>query len=298
LYRKNPDLRHLTQFSNQGNEVAFGTIGNASTAEGLFWESINAIGVLQIPVLMSVWDDGYGISVPNEYQMTKGDISAIMAGFQRDADGPGYELFQVRGWDYPALCEVYAQAAQICREEHVPVFIHVTEITQPQGHSTSGSHERYKSKERLAWEAAHDGIRKMREWMIESGIATVAEVDAIEKEAKETAREARNTAWNDFMNSILPDQNEALRLLAEAARVSAHGVQLQALAEALARTNNPIRSDALSTVKKALRLLRNETGKHRTQLIAWVERVEAENRERYNSHLYSESNQAVVRVRR
>jgi TPP-dependent pyruvate/acetoin dehydrogenase alpha subunit len=198
LYRKNPDLRHLTHFSNQGNEVAFGTIGNASTAEGLFWESINAIGVLQVPVLMSVWDDGYGISVPNEYQMTKGDISAIMAGFQRGADGPGYELFRVRGWDYPALCEVYAQAAQICREEHVPVFIHVTEITQPQGHSTSGSHERYKSKERLAWEAAHDSIRKMREWMIESGIATVAEVDAIEKAAKETAKEARSTAWNDF----------------------------------------------------------------------------------------------------
>jgi len=296
LYRKNPALRHLTQFSNKGNEVAFGTIGNASTAEGLFWESINAIGVLQVPVLMSVWDDGYGISVPNEYQMTKGDISAILAGFQRDADGPGYELFKVRGWDYPALCEVYAQAAQICREEHVPVLIHVTEITQPQGHSTSGSHERYKPKERLTWEAAHDGIRKMREWMIESGIATAAEVDAIEKEAKEAAKEARNAAWTDFTNSILPDQNEALRLLEEAARVSAYEVQLQAMAEALARTNNPIRSDGLSTVKKALRLLRNEPGRHRAGLIAWVERVEAENRERYNSHLYSQSDQAVVRV--
>lgn len=297
LYRENPELQHLTQFSSQGNEVAFGTIGNASTAEGAFWEAVNAIGVLQVPVLLSVWDDGYGISVPNEYQMTKGDISAIMAGFQRGADGPGYEIFKVRGWDYPALCEVYAQAAQICREEHVPVFIHVTEITQPQGHSTSGSHERYKPRERLAWEAAHDGIRKMREWILESGIATGDEVDTIEKEAKETARYARNNAWAAFMESILPDQQDALQLMEEAARISKRGVQIQALAEALARTNNPIRSDAVSVMKKTLRLLRGETGRHRDDIIRWVHRIEAENRERYNSHLYSQSDQAVIRVK-
>ncbi len=297
LYRENPELQHLTQFSSQGNEVAFGTIGNASTAEGAFWEAVNAIGVLQVPVLLSVWDDGYGISVPNEYQMTKGDISAIMAGFQRGADGPGYEIFKVRGWDYPALCEVYAQAAQICREEHVPVFIHVTEITQPQGHSTSGSHERYKPRERLAWEAAHDGIRKMREWILESGIATGDEVDTIEKEAKETARYARNNAWAAFMESILPDQQDALQLMEEAARISKRGVQIQALAEALARTNNPIRSDAVSVMKKTLRLLRGETGRHRDDIIRWVHRIEAENRERYNSHLYSQSGQAVIRVK-
>ncbi len=181
LYRENKGLHHLTQFSDNGNEVAFGTIGNASCAEGPFFEAMNAAGVLQIPMLMSVWDDGYGISVPNDIQITKSNISEILKGFQRDENNKGFEIFVVNGWDYPALCETYAKAAKICREEHVPCLVHVVEITQPQGHSTSGSHERYKPTERLEWEKQHDCLLKMREWIISEEIATEEEISNLEK---------------------------------------------------------------------------------------------------------------------
>ena len=166
MYRNNPELRGMSEFSSNGNEIAFGTIGNASTSEGVFFEAVNAAGVRQIPVLLSIWDDGYGISVPNNIQTTKEDIAEVLKGFQRDENNPGFEIFKVKGWDYPALCEAYEQAAKICREEHVPVLIHITEMTQPQGHSTSGSHERYKSDERLTWEEEYDCILQMRKWIL------------------------------------------------------------------------------------------------------------------------------------
>ena len=202
LYRENPGLHHMTEFSNQGNEIAFGTIGNAATSEGMFFEAMNAAGVLQIPVLMSVWDDGYGISVPNEYHTTKGSISEIMKGFKRTAKEKGIEIFTVNGWDYEALCSTYEKAARVCREDHVPVLVHVTEVTQPQGHSTSGSHERYKSKERLQWEADHDCILKMRQWIIKKGYATDEEMDDLESVAKKEAKTAKNDAWKAFMQDI------------------------------------------------------------------------------------------------
>ena len=184
LFRQNPGLQGLKQFSMNGNEVAFGTIGNASTSEGMFFEAINAAGVLQVPMLVSVWDDGYGISVPSELQTTKGSISEILSGFQRNSEEEqGYEIFRVKGWDYIGLCETYEAAVRVCREQHVPVLVHVEEMTQPQGHSTSGSHERYKPEERLAWEAAYDCLKKMREWILENGIAKIEMFYKIEAEA-------------------------------------------------------------------------------------------------------------------
>ncbi|MFN6039887.1 MAG: thiamine pyrophosphate-dependent dehydrogenase E1 component subunit alpha, partial [Bacteroidota bacterium] len=193
FFRVNPELQteHYDHLSRKGNEVAFGTIGDASTSEGLFWETINAAGVLQIPMLVSVWDDGHGISVPKKYQTTKESISEILKGFQRENDGKGYEIFKTRGWDYPHLVETYEKAVKLCREEHVPVLVHVEEVTQPQGHSTSGSHERYKSKERLEWEKEFDPVKKMKEWIIQNVLATNEECDKIEEDAKELVRLAK-----------------------------------------------------------------------------------------------------------
>src|SRR6201995_3955656 len=191
LYRQNKELEYLKQFSVNGNEVAFGTIGNGSTSEGLFFETFNAAGVLQVPMAISIWDDAYAISVPANLQTTKEDISEILKGFQREDGTNGYEIFKVRGWDYVALCETYERAIAVCRKEHVPVLIHVTEMTQPQGHSTSGSHERYKSKERLAWEDDHDCLLQMRRWMISSAITTETEMDDLEATAKKHVRDIK-----------------------------------------------------------------------------------------------------------
>src|SRR6201986_1315137 len=202
LYRQNKELQYLSQFSVNGNEVAFGTIGNGSTSEGLFFETFNAAGVLQVPMAISIWDDAYAISVPASLQTTKEDISEILKGFQCEEGTNGYEIFKVRGWDYVALCETYERAIGICRERHVPVLIHVTEMTQPQGHSTSGSHERYKSKERLEWENDHDCLVKMRGWMIESAIASAEEMDELEATAKKYVRDCQREAWNELAEEI------------------------------------------------------------------------------------------------
>jgi len=297
LYRQNPELQSLHEFSVNGNEVAFGTIGNASTSEGMFFEAINAGGVLQIPMLVSVWDDGYGISVPAEYQTTKGSISEILAGFQRNSEGQqGYEIFKVKGWDYAALCETYEAAVRVCREQHVPVLIHVEELTQPQGHSTSGSHERYKSKERLEWEAGLDCMKKMREWILENDIATAGELDQIESDAKDTVRAARSAAWNDFASSIKADQEEALRLLNNLAVSSEHTTELATLADELQKNSNPIRSDAVRTVRRALRYVRNERNEAKRALIGWLEQTLGENADRYNSYLYSQSDRSALLV--
>ncbi|MGV3586600.1 MAG: alpha-ketoacid dehydrogenase subunit alpha/beta [Adhaeribacter sp.] len=299
LYRHNPDLKHLDQFSVNGNEVAFGTIGNASTSEGPFFEAINAAGVLQIPMLVSVWDDGYGISVPSEYQTTKGSISDALAGFQRNSKGEqGYEIFKVKGWDYAGLLEVYAKAVPLCREEHVPVLIHVEEMTQPQGHSTSGSHERYKSKERLQWEEEYDCIKKMREWILSNEYATSDALNALENEAKETVRLARNEAWAAYIGEIKADQDEALGLLEQviAQTTSEYAGKISETVQELRKTTTPNRYDAIKAVKKALRFIRNERNQAKKELIGWIEKVTGENADRYNSYVISQSEESPLLV--
>jgi len=297
LYRHNPKLQSMKQFSLNGNEVAFGTIGNASTSEGMFFEAINAAGVLQIPMLVSVWDDGYGISVPAEYQTTKGSISDILSGFQRNSEQEqGYEIFRVKGWDYIGLCETYEAAVRVCREQHVPVLIHVEEVTQPQGHSTSGSHERYKPAERLAWEAEYDCLKKMREWILENGIATNEQVEQIEAEAKETVRTARSTAWGELLNSVKEDHKEALRLLDNLAASSDEATQLASIARELRKIEPPIRSDAVRAVRKALRYVRGERSQAKRELVGWLEQTMGENADRYNSYLFSQSEESVLQV--
>lgn len=227
LYRQNPELRSLTQFSDNGNEVAWGTIGNASTSEGMFFETINAAGVLQVPMVVSVWDDGYGISVPNEYHTTKGSISDVLRGFQRNDDQKGYEIFVVKGWDVEGLDRAYSNAARIAREEHVPVIIHVIEMTQPQGHSTSGSHERYKSKERLEWEREYDCILRFRDYLVSHSIATHEELDKIDQEAKQYVKSEKEAAWNAFSKEIKGELNEAVALIRQASMASVHKVHLE-----------------------------------------------------------------------
>jgi len=297
LFRHNPALNGMTDFSHGGNEIVFGTIGDASTSQGMFWETMNAAGVLQVPLLMSVWDDGYGISVPVEYQTTKGSISRAMAGFQRDTpDERGFEIFTVKGWDYVALLETYQQAAQVCRDEQVPVLVHVQELTQPQGHSTSGSHERYKSKERLRWEAEHDCNQVFRQWILQNGYATNDELDTIDAEAKQVARQARTEAWNAYQQSMKEDYDEALEGLQRAARNSPKSNELMAIREDLRKNTTALRRDATSAVRKALRLLRADTGLAREGLQQWLTRTNAANDDHYSSHLYSQSPESPMLI--
>ncbi|WP_426491148.1 thiamine pyrophosphate-dependent enzyme [Hymenobacter sp. 102] len=297
LYRQNPELHQFSQFSVNGNEVAFGTIGNASTSEGMFFEAINAAGVLQIPLLISVWDDHYGISVPAEYQTTKQSISEILKGFQREGEGQdGFEIFRVRGWDYPALVDTYQRAAEVCRTQHVPVLIHVQEVTQPQGHSTSGSHERYKSKDRLSWEEQHDCLRKLREWLLVEGHAAEQELDQIEAEAKETVKQARTAAWNEFFNPIKQEAAEVVELLNRLVKENGGENQLHELVEALAHNPAPIRADLVRTVRRALRQVRGQRSGARRELQNWLEQALAENADRYNSYLFSQSEEAIGNI--
>lgn len=293
LYRENPALKSYPQFSTNGNEIAFGTIGNASTSEGMFFESLNAAGVLQVPMLVSVWDDEYGISVPKEYQTTKGSISKILAGFQRSEREKGFEIFTAKGWDYEGLIAAYQKAERVCREEHVPVLFHVVEMTQPQGHSTSGSHERYKSKERLAWEKAHDCILKMREWMIEEGIAAPDELNALEKEAKATAKAAKETAWKKFNEDIQRDQRQLMEILQEGIGTFP---ELEGIKNTLVKTINPLRMDAMKAARKAARILRNNEAPIRSSLLEWIKRNETANTDRFSSHLHSQSEWSALKT--
>ncbi|WP_293896812.1 thiamine pyrophosphate-dependent enzyme [Sporocytophaga sp.] len=297
LYRLNPELKDIKGFSNNGNEVAFGTIGNAATAEGIFFEAINAAGVLQIPMVVSIWDDGYGISVPQEYQTTKVDISKMFEGFKRTDSERGIEIFKVKGWNYEELCRTYRDAAQLAREHHVPSLVHVEELAQPLGHSTSGSHERYKSKERLAWEEEFDCNKKFKEWILENSVATYQELKEIEDSAFEKVKRARQSAWNRFVDSMKGDLDEALALIYEASSQSTQKEVLLAIKKSLEKTLNPIRSDAVKAVKKALKVLRFEEIPARTKLIAWVERTSEENFQRYSSHIFSHSDQAALKVK-
>lgn len=293
FYRINKDLHQepFTKFSNKGNEVAFGTIGDASTSEGLFWETINAAGVLQVPMLISVWDDGHGISVPKKYQTTKENISEVLKGFQRDTGGQGFEIFRTKGWDYTHLCETYEKAVKVAREEHVPVLVHVEEVTQPQGHSTSGSHERYKSKERLQWELDFDCIKQMREWIIQNALANEEELNKIEEDAKEAVKIAKNAAWSDYLNPIKEEVSQVSSLFEEIG-----SDEVLAIKKELQSIKEPIRKDIHSAVKNVLRLTVKENNPARINLITWLENARVENEERYSSHLYSQSAQKVQNI--
>ncbi len=305
FYKENPALAELEEFkkfTNGGNEVAFGTIGDASTSEGPFWETINAAGVLQVPMVMSVWDDGFGISVPRKYQTTKDSISEALAGMQRTKDKPGYEIFVTKGWDYSHLCETYEKAVKVAREEHVPVLVHVKEVNQPQGHSTSGSHERYKDKKRLQWETDFDCINKFKEWIINFNangltIATEEELNAIQKEAKKEVANDKRSAWKSFTDDIKQDMAESTALIAQLAEESANGVFIKKIGEDLAKTFEPTRRDVLSAARKALRMVREENIPTKSTLSSWIQNAIQVNFDRYSSHLYSESNSSALKIK-
>ena len=278
-----------TNFSDNGNEVAWGTIGNASTSEGLFFETINAAGVLKVPMVISVWDDEYGISVHAKHQTTKENISEILKGFQREDDTNGYDILNVKGWDYSTLVETYQKASKIAREEHIPVLIHVDELTQPQGHSTSGSHERYKNKERLAWESEYDCIVKMREWMIANSMATEEELQTIEKQLKKDVREGKKAAWNAFITPVLNERNEAISLLKALAESSSNKAFINKIVNDLSAISEPIRKDILSAARKALRYVTTEVSDSKTQLQHWINTNLDAVQPKYSALLYSES---------
>ncbi|MCG9879422.1 MAG: thiamine pyrophosphate-dependent enzyme [Bacteroidia bacterium] len=296
-YRQHQELIGENLFSINGNEVAWGTIGNASSSEGHFFEAINAGGVLQIPMVVSVWDDSYGISVHAKYQTTKENISEILKGFQRDEKGNGYQIFTVKGWDYPALCAAYEQAGKIAREEHVPCLIHVTELTQPQGHSTSGSHERYKSKERLQWEADNDCIKRFREWIIKNEISNETDLDALENEAKIQVNIAKKNAWEAYLNPIKNELNQCVELLQNlATENSSVQAEINQLVSQLQSISEPIRKDIGVAMHKAIRLSHKHVGAAKNALVQFKQNFEALNQERYNSYLFSESQQNALKV--
>ena len=304
VYRQQEALKSnpaFQKFTNGGNEVAFGTIGDASTSEGPFWESINAAGVLQVPMVMSVWDDGYGISVPRELQTTKGSISDALSGMQRTADKPGYEIFITKGWDYAHLCETYEKAVKLAREEHIPVLVHVKEVNQPQGHSTSGSHERYKSAERLEWETTFDCIHKFKEWILSfeakgMAIASEKELNTIQAAAKELVRSSKNTAWSRFTDSMKQDQADLVSVLKAVAAESTQSVFIQKDIETLEKEKEPIRRDLLTLARKVLRQIREENISSKKTLGNWIQSMISGNFDRYSSHLHSQSAHSAMNV--
>ena len=285
VYKFNKDLHQSTNFSKQGNEVAWATIGNASTSEGHFWESINAAGVMQVPMLVSIWDDEYGISVHAKHQTTKQNLSSILSGFKTDKFGTGIELITVNGWDYPALINAYKKAAEVCRKKHTPVVVHVKELTQPQGHSTSGSHERYKSKDRLAWEIEHDCVTKMRTWMLDNKIAEEEEIASLEKQAQTEVKEAKRAAWTAFTREIKAEIAEAVSLLNDVDSTAATALQ---------STMDPGRKDILKTIHN---VLRNHIGSPAiTALQEYYTQYLAKYQDTYSSHLHSQSPQSALKV--
>ncbi len=302
LYRALPELKDHSQFSKDGNEVTFASIGNASTAEGMFWESVNAIGVLQAPAVITVYDDGYGISVPNQFQMVKENIYEILRGFQRepcpDEDCPrGYELFQVRGWDYPALLETYLNAAELARQYHIPALVHVIDLTQPQGHSTSGSHERYKSPERLQWEQEYDCIRKMREWIIEQRLISETELAAVEQNDYAAVEAIRKRAWESYLAPIIEERSQVMDILDEIAGSSSHASELEKIRERLANLPSVARRDIHAAAHEALRVLRDEANPSKQVLVQWKNEQDEINSARYGSHLQSGKAVAIKEVK-
>lgn len=295
LYRLVPELADQTQFSHNGNEVVFGTIGNASCAEGMFWEAINALGVIKAPMIMSIWDDDYGISVPNEFQITKSNISELLKGFQREDDSNGYEIFVVKGWDYVSLLETYGEAERIAREEHVPCIIHVIEMTQPQGHSTSGSHERYKSSDRLEWEAEHDCMLKMRNWLTEKKYATDEELKAWEKEDRKLVRKWKNEAWKEYQHSIKVEIDELLTLFTKVIREVSPKEEIRKISDSLQRITEPTRRDFMVAAHKALIILNKERNLDSVKALRdWRRAKDEEYTQVYDSHLRTESEESPL----
>jgi 2-oxoisovalerate dehydrogenase E1 component len=303
LFRQNKDLHQFTTLSLKGNEVAFGSIGDASTSEGYFWETMNAAGVLQVPMAISVYDDGYGISVPKKYQTTKGSISEILKGFESEKDKPGIRIFRGKGWDYPGLIKLYEEGIGICREEHTPVLFHIEEVTQPQGHSTSGSHERYKSEERLKWEEEYDPIKKMREWILESGIATSEELDKLSAEAEVEAKEARKTGWEMFQSPIKIERDALVKIINDrTCRCTEEAKEdtVDNFTEDLKKVISPIRKDNFVTARKILRnvcgsCLKSDNLKEELQ--GWLKRNYEDAGKSYDSFLYNETPSSVLNVK-
>ncbi|MBM3916978.1 MAG: transketolase [Sphingomonadales bacterium] len=304
IYREHPtlkDLKTFKKFSNGGNEVAFGTIGDASTSEGPFWETMNAAGVLQVPLVMSVWDDGYGISVPRELQTTKGSISDALAGFQRTAEQKGFEILVTKGWNYAHLCETFEKAVHIARNEHVPVLVHVNEVNQPQGHSTSGSHERYKSEERLQWESEFDCIAKFKEWILSFAqkgfvLATEEQLDALANEAKERVKNAKNSAWQTFTQDIQHDKSALLDILASFDANHPLYTLTQAAHQQLAKEKDSIRRDLMSAARSILRANLQDQSAQRAALSGWVTQLQQKAQDRYSSYLFSNSAEQIAHV--
>jgi pyruvate/2-oxoglutarate/acetoin dehydrogenase E1 component/TPP-dependent pyruvate/acetoin dehydrogenase alpha subunit len=297
LYREIEELHAYTKFSNKGNEIAFGTIGNASTAEGMFWEAVNAIGVLKSPALISIWDDCFGISVSSEHQIVKQNISELFEGFRRDPESDqGYEIYTVPGWDYQKLIQTYLQAAESVRNEHVPAIIHVIELTQPQGHSTSGSHERYKSEERLAWESEYDCLVKFREWLLDNDLSTAKELDQIEEEERQSVEEYRKKAWNEYTIPIENERDELSNLIAGLAKESNNSSELKEIQKKLLSIPTPFRRDSMSAALKALTIVRDEALPQKSEILEWKNTQMGVNEERYSSHQLSQSSLSALDV--
>jgi transketolase len=296
-YRLNEDLKQFKQFSNNGNEVCFCTIGDASTSEGIFLEAINAAGVLQIPVVFSVWDDGHGISVPTAIQTTKSSISEALAGFQKEENTNGLEIFKVKGWDYANLIRTYEKASALAREKHIPVLVHVEELTQPQGHSTSGSHERYKSKERLEWEAEYDCNLQFEKWILDNKIATQEELDEIKVNAKNRVKEAKNNAWKAYITPMKAELKNVVSMIDAIAKVSANKAQILEVRKELLGQMDLYHNYMISAVKKVMRIVRSEEIPAKNKLSDWLKEQTIINHDRYNSLLYSETDKAATAIK-
>jgi pyruvate/2-oxoglutarate/acetoin dehydrogenase E1 component/TPP-dependent pyruvate/acetoin dehydrogenase alpha subunit len=296
-FRNTKELKDFKELSVNGNEVAFGTIGDASTSEGHFWETLNAAAVMQVPLAMSVWDDGYGISVSKEHQTTKGSISEALKGFQKDENGPGILIFKAKAWNYPELVETYQKGVAVCRMEHIPVLFHIEECTQPQGHSTSGSHERYKSKERLDWENEFDCIARMKTWAIANSVVTAEEMEEVEKEAKASVKQAKKDAWDEFIGSIETEAKNLCDIIGKLACESKFTRELDDLKNKLLSGKEKSRKEVMETARRASWLVREENGAAREELRNWLQNQNQINHDRYNSHLWAETKHSALRVK-
>ncbi|OQX81820.1 MAG: transketolase [Bacteroidetes bacterium 4484_249] len=300
LFRNNKELKNFTNFSVNGNEVAFGTIGDSSTSEGYFFESLNAAGVLQVPLAISIWDDGYGISVPKEYQTIKQSISEALIGFEKDDNSAGYYIYRAKGWDYENLCKIYEEGISKCRKEHVPVIFHINELTQPQGHSTSGSHERYKSKKRLEWETEFDGIKRLREWILKEKISTPDVLDIIEENAVLRAREAKKNAWDNYITPLKQKRKDFINMVNITTCNCAQTDKIDAIKKDLKMVAEPTRKDIVSSARKILRLICDECSNPKNSLkknvTKWLEAEIKDDTHRYNSYLYSESPKSALKI--
>ena len=298
VYRQIPELaKKNTGFTNKGSEIAFATIGNSSCAEGHFWEAVNAIGVLQVPAIISIWDDGYGISVANDVQMTKSDVSEVLSGFQNNDKGKGFEIVKVSGWDYPSLVNAYETAEKLARDKHIPSIIHVVEMTQPTGHSTSGSHERYKNKERLQFEKDFDCIKKFKEWILETGIASLDELEQIDKDSVNSVKKQKKEAWLEYQAPIKEEWKELQGIFNSIA--AQHDIK--EIAEWITELNQTamfgiFRRDFLSKARTLLGMLATVDSSEKHNLRRFINRINSENHNRYNTKLYNETNTSALKV--